>query len=851
MPSVISHPAVVPWTEQTALVKSGRAEATSVSAPSAAYPKRIKDIRQSLVETNLRDEILENFKPETGKLQLPTIILYDERGLRIYEEITYLEEYYPMGHEIDLLKCHSAEIAAKTPEGSMIIELGSGKTRLLLEAFEAIKKPVDYCALDLSHPELERTINQLPEFIHVTVCGLWGTYDDCLEWLKTPSLATREKTVLHMGSSIGNFSRSDAASFLRNFCNILRPGDRMLIGLDACNNPNKVYHAYNDSKGVTHKFILNGLRNANRILGQEVFNEDDWRVIGEYVHDNDGGRHQALYSPKREVTVLGTTIFPHNRIFVEQSLKYSPKQTQMLWSTAGFQQTDCWMKGDEYGLHMLERPSVPFSPLASIYASSFTPTISDWEALWKVWDNITTKMLSETQLLEKPIKLRNSCIFYLGHIPTFLDIQLTKKTGTPATSPASYKDIFERGIDPDVDNPEICHAHSNTPDEWPHPADIRDYQRRVRTRLRSFYDDKGHCKMPRDVARAVWASFEHEVMHIETFLFMLLQSDKTLPPPGTIQPDFATMARESCAMRVENEWHNVPEQRITIGIDDPESGVENIAFGWDNEKPQRTTHVSAFQAKGCPITNDEYARYMYANGIREIPVSWSQNSSSVVVGPQAISSTDSIPASFTTGKFVKTFYGPVPLEYALDWPISASYDELAGCAEWLGGRIPTFAETRSIYAHVDKMKRCNKEKLLNLIGVNNDSCSSSDSFSLDTTDDGFSVQDSVFIDLDGTNTGFRNWHPVSVTALGNKLAGQSDMGGVWEWTSTPLRKYTGFEPMELYPEFTADFFDGKHNIALGGSWAVHPRIAGRKSFVNWYQRNYKHAWIGARIVRDI
>lgn len=28
---------------------------------------------------------------------------------------------------------------------------------------------------------------------------------------------------------------------------------------------------------------------------------------------------------------------------------------------------------------------------------------------------------------------------------------------------------------------------------------------------------------------------------------------------------------------------------------------------------------------------------------------------------------------------------------------------------------------------------------------------------------------------------------------------------------------------------TVDFFDGKHNIVLGGSWATHPRLAGRKS----------------------
>ncbi|KAJ3481322.1 hypothetical protein NLG97_g7848 [Lecanicillium saksenae] len=60
----------------------------------------------------------------------------------------------------------------------------------------------------------------------------------------------------------------------------------------------------------------------------------------------------------------------------------------------------------------------------------------------------------------------------------------------------------------------------------------------------------------------------------------------------------------------------------------------------------------------------------------------------------------------------------------------------------------------------------------------------------------------------------------------------------------------GFEPMELYPAYTADFFDGKHNVVLGGSWATHPRIAGRRSFVNWYQRNYPYAWAGARLVRD-
>lgn len=101
--------------------------------------------------------------------------------------------------------------------------------------------------------------------------------------------------------------------------------------------------------GSFSRFILNGLGHINRIFGQEIFVEDEWRVIGEYVHDHTGGRHQASYSPKKPVMVMGSLVTPQDRIFVEQSLKYSSKESAILWTSAGFQQTDLWMKGSEYG----------------------------------------------------------------------------------------------------------------------------------------------------------------------------------------------------------------------------------------------------------------------------------------------------------------------------------------------------------------------------------------------------------------------------------------------------------------------------------------------------------------------
>lgn len=60
----------------------------------------------------------------------------------------------------------------------------------------------------------------------------------------------------------------------------------------------------------------------------------------------------------------------------------------------------------------------------------------------------------------------------------------------------------------------------------------------------------------------------------------------------------------------------------------------------------------------------------------------------------------------------------------------------------------------------------------------------------------------LFTNLENANVGFTHWHPVAVTSHGNKLAGQGEMGGVWEWTSSPLERHEGFEPMPLYPAYT-------------------------------------------------
>lgn len=90
---------------------------------------QIIDIRSDAGLTPLTDQIHAGLRPEGGgEKRLPTLLLYNEEGLKLFEKITYLDEYYLTGQEIEVLEQYADRIAdriALQPE-SMVIELGSG-----------------------------------------------------------------------------------------------------------------------------------------------------------------------------------------------------------------------------------------------------------------------------------------------------------------------------------------------------------------------------------------------------------------------------------------------------------------------------------------------------------------------------------------------------------------------------------------------------------------------------------------------------------------------------------------------------------------------------------------------------
>lgn len=414
---------------------------------------------------------------------------------------------------------------------------------------------------------------------------------------------------------------------------------------------------------------------------------------------------------------------------------------------------------------------------------------------------------------------------YSGLTVLVLDIHLTRALRGKPTDPKYYKQIFERGIDPDVENPEQCHAHSEIPDEWPPLDEILDYSERVRNRARSVLEE-GTALHNRCLGEALWIGFEHEAMHLETFLYMLLQSEKTLPPVGVNVPDFAKLAHLAKQNEKPNKWFRIPQQSFTIGLDDSDSNVlPKDSFGWDNEKPQRSVHVHEFEAQARPVTNGEYAKYLQANRLRELPASWTlvHSEHNYPVSNGITESSPGATQDFMNNFAVRTVFGSVSLDLAQDWPVIASYDELASYAKWAGCRIPTYEEVRSIYLYADKhpttnghrytlrsrrsvyMSKADMEYSNGVNGTSNgvNGTSNGAKHAINGTAKTSSQADlPVFRALDGCNVGFQNWHPVPVTLNGDKLAGQGDLGGVWEWTSTPLTAHEGFKAMDIYPGYT-------------------------------------------------
>jgi L-histidine N-alpha-methyltransferase len=197
--------------------------------------------------------------------ELPAVWLYDERGSRLFEAITRLPEYYPTGSEREILTAHSAEIADLSGARTLV-ELGAGtseKTRLLLDALEAAGTLERFVPLDVSEQVLRASVEAIgARYASIGVHGIVGDFERHLSAIP----AGERRLIAFLGSTVGNLYPARRAGLFRAVASALAPGDGFLLGVDLVKDPAQIEAAYNDSQGVTERFVRNGLTVVNRTL---------------------------------------------------------------------------------------------------------------------------------------------------------------------------------------------------------------------------------------------------------------------------------------------------------------------------------------------------------------------------------------------------------------------------------------------------------------------------------------------------------------------------------------------------------------------------------------------------------
>ncbi len=218
-----------------------------------------------------------------------------------------------------------------------------------------------YYALDLNRQELDKSLASLgTEYQYIKLVGLMGTYEQGMQWLQHQYEKKRtQKLVLWLGSSIGNVTHSESIDFLgrlRRTC--LQSGDLCLIGFDRQKDASVISKAY--CNGISREFVLNGLTNVNRLLGQSLFNPNDFTFDSNYQISF--GRQAAYYRALKSVNLIynrsGQSFDDNEQLVIPiekdemihaiYSHKYSDKEIMETLNGAGLNLVCKWSDANDF-----------------------------------------------------------------------------------------------------------------------------------------------------------------------------------------------------------------------------------------------------------------------------------------------------------------------------------------------------------------------------------------------------------------------------------------------------------------------------------------------------------------------
>jgi L-histidine N-alpha-methyltransferase len=267
--------------------------------------------------------------------------LYDALGSRLFEAITELPEYYPTRIEASIFEQFLPEMATSTGLGHTLLDLGAGNCEKAARLFEALR-PVKYVAVDISVDFLQQSLTSLQrQNPDLPMLGLGMDFSASLEL--PAEIGTGSRLFFYPGSSIGNFTPSDALPFLKQIHTACNGHGGLLIGVDMVKSSAVLQAAYDDALGVTAAFNRNMLLHINTLLGSD-FNIAQWQHRA--LFNTELSRIEMHLDATEELTVRwdgGERKFAKNEgIHTENSYKYTVDSFTELLENAGFQAVKPW-----------------------------------------------------------------------------------------------------------------------------------------------------------------------------------------------------------------------------------------------------------------------------------------------------------------------------------------------------------------------------------------------------------------------------------------------------------------------------------------------------------------------------
>lgn len=410
-------------------------------------------------------------------------------------------------------------------------------------------------------------------------------------------------------------------------------------------------------------------------------------------------------------------------------------------------------------------------------------------------------MIDPAAYYTRPISLRNPIVFYEGHLPAFSVLAFLRRGLLHPHVDARLEQLFERGIDPDSIDTAVPRSGAST--VWPSRDEVRQFARLCDEAMAAAIAD--FTPTP-DASEGLYTALEHEAMHQETLLYMFhrlpyeLKQRSSIPDSGHPTSD----GRLSKAAAIVSGSVVVPAGDAVLGAD---RGA--VTFGWDNEFDRHVVHVPSFRVDSLPVTNAQFLEFLDAGGYgtRELwtDEGWEWIQSEHVHHPAFWLRSDHAPRTSDLAAWHwRGMFDAVPLP--ADSPVYVSQAEASAYARWKGRRLMSEAEWHRAA-------------------------------------EGATAGHSDFAGFDPVPAGS---HPETVGVHGV----HDVIGNGWEWTSTIFGPFDGFAPMRSYPEYSADFFDGRHFVMKGAS-PVTARELIRPAFRNWFRGTYPYVYAKFRTVSDV